>query len=188
MLVTIARYRDITNDNDSSSAVVEDAVTDAQALLEEELGRPLEQDTRTERCRIFAETRGATVYPSATPLVSTSTGGTVVGHAIVSPTTGGSFLLDPDGYATVTYLGGYDPAAVSGDPDFVPRTIERAIAWAARALVDPDTFASVPPGATSATVGDVSLTWGPGGSPAQGEVTFDRKLVRRWRRRRELVA
>lgn len=188
MLVTIARYRDITGDSTSSSAVIEDALTDAQALLEEELHRPLEQGTRTERCRIFGEPRGATVYPSATPLVTTSTGGTVVGHAIVAPTTGGSFLLDPDGYATVTYLGGYDPAATAGDADYLPRTLERAIAWAARALVDPATFASVPSGATSASVGDVSLTWGPGGSPAQGEVSFDRKLVRRWRRRRELVA
>lgn len=191
MLVTTARYRDITNDNDSPSAVVENALADAQALLEEELRRPLEADTRTERCRIFPETRGATVYPAATPIASVSSpsGASVVGHAVLGGTAGPPyFLTDPDGYATVTYIGGYDPTAVTGDDDLLPRTLERAIAWAARALTAPDAFANVPSGATSATVGDVSLTWGPGGSPAQGEVTFDRKLVRRYRRRLELVA
>lgn len=187
MLVTIARYRDITNDNDSSSAVVEDALTDAQALLEEEIRRPLEQGTRTERCRVFPEPRGATVYPSAIPVISVSnpSGASIEGHAVV----GGEYGTESwSAYVTVTYVGGFDPASISGDVDYVPRTIERAIAWAARALVDPDTFASVPSGATSATVGDVSLTWGPGGAPAQGEVVFDRKLVKRWRRRLDLVA
>lgn len=186
MLVTVARYRDITADTGTASAVVEDALTDAQALLEEELGRELESDTRTERCRVFAESRGGTVYPSVTPITSVSdpSSASILGHAVVGGTVATGppyFLTDPDGFASVTYVGGYASGAA-------PTAIERAIAWAARALVDPDTFAQAPPGATSATVGDVSITWGPGGAPSQGEVVFDRRLVRRWRRRRELVA
>lgn len=193
MLVSIARYRDITGDESSASGVVEGALVDAQALLEEELRRPLETDTRTERCRVFGEARGATVYPSATPITSVTSpsGASVVGHAVL----GGSavsgppyFLTDPDGFAEVTYVGGYDPNASAGDDDYLPVTLQRAIAWAAKALVSPSDFAAVPAGATSASVGDVSLTWGPGGSPGQGEVVFSSRLVRRWRRRLELVS
>lgn len=191
-VVTIARYRDITGDETSASAVIEDALVDAQALLEEDLRRPLGTGTRTERCRIFAEARGAAVYPAATPIASVSSpsGTSIVGHAVLggTPLTGPPyFLTDPDGFATVTYVGGYDPTAVAGDADYLPVTLQRAIAWAAKAIIDPDAFAPVPAGATSASVGDVSLTWGPGGSPAQGEVTFSPSLVRRWRRRLELV-
>lgn len=193
MLVTVSRYRDITGDYDSASAVAEDALTDAQALLEDHLGRPLETGTRTERCRIFAEGRGHAVYPAATPITSVTTpaSASIVGHAVLgsSALTGPPyFLTDPDGFASITYVGGYDPTAVAGDADYLPVTLQRAIAWAAKALVDPTNFAAVPTGATSASVGDVSLTWGPGGSPAQGEIVFGSKLVRRWRRRRELVA
>ena len=186
MLVTIARYRDITGDNESASGVIEDALVDAQALLEDELQRPLEMDTRTERCRIMPEARGAAVYPKVTPLTSVTTGGTIVGHAVVGGFPGGTFLTGPEEYASVTYVGGYDPEATDG-PTLLPRTLERAIAWAAKALCVPDEFANVPAGATSVTVGDVSLTWGAGGSPAQGTVSFERRLVRRWKRRRDLV-
>lgn len=193
MLVTVSRYRDITGDDSSASADVEDGLVDAQALLEEELRRPLETDTRTERCRVFAEARGPAMYPSATPVTSVSdpSGATIVGHAVLGGTFAEAppyFLTDPDAFSSITYVGGYDPAAVTGDADYLPVTLQRAIAWAAKALIDPDSFAPVPAGATSASVGDVSLTWGPGGSPAQGEVRFSPRLVRRWRRRLELVA
>lgn len=193
MLVSVDRYREITGDETSASAVVEAALVDAQLLLEEDLRRPLEAEQRTERCRVFAESRGSTVYPAATPLVSVSapSGGEIVGAAVV----GGSlapapprFLTDRDQFAEVTYIGGFDPDAELGDVTCLPVGLQRAIAWAAKALTVPDDFSEIPTGATSASVGDVSISWGAGGSPSSGEVTFSRQLVRRWRRRLDLVA
>jgi hypothetical protein len=193
MLVTVDRYRTITSDDSSASGDVTDALTDAQLLLEERLGRPLEQDERTERARMFQERRGIAVYPKAIPLISATdpAGASVEGSAFV----GGDPLgwADwSDGFRDITYVGGYDPLETDpNEPDFLPRTLERAIAWAAYADVNQSSLtASIPSGVTSARVGDVALTWPGGGfSPGtSGEVTFSASVVRRYRRRRDLVA
>lgn len=191
MLVSVPRYQDVTGDTTSATADVNDRLVDAQALLEEHLQRPLETGTRTERCRIFREPRGNALYPAVTPIASVSSpaGAEVVGAAVLGGDTGEAppyFLTDPDTFAEITYIGGFDPDAETGDADLLPRTLERAIIWAAYAELHRSDIA-VPAGATSVSVGDVSISWGPGGSPATGEVTFPR-TVRKWRRRRDLAA
>lgn len=195
MLVTVARYREITSDATSATGTVVTALVDAQALLEDELGRPLEQATRTERVRVFQERRGAAVYPQALPLISVSnpSGADIEGAAIIggTPTDGPYWLDDLPGHRDVTYVGGYDATAAAGDVDYLPRTLERAIAWAAYADINAATLtASIPSGVTSARVGDVALSWGTGGfTPgATSEVIFPRGVLRRYRRRRDLVA
>ena len=185
MLIAIARYREITGDTTSASAVVETAIDDAQALLEDQLRRPLEQAARTERLRVFADGR---VYPRATPIISAQAGADIYGNAIVDGTPEGTFL-EPDDFAEVTYTGGYDPAETDlSAVDYVPVELQRAVAWAAYAILRPADGLQAPAGARSATVGDVSVTFGPGGAAAPGEVEFDRGLVRRWRWRGELAA
>lgn len=184
MLISITRYREITSDTATASAVVETAIEDAQALLEDQLRRPLEQAARTERLRVFPDGR---VYPRATPIVSAAAGADIYGASIVDGTPDGTFL-QPDEFAEVTYTGGYDPAETDMSAvDYVPVELQRAVAWAAYTIVNAATSAA-PPGARSVTVGDVAVTYGPHGSPALGEVEFDRGLVRRWRWRGELVA
>lgn len=185
MLIAVDVYQAITGDTSSATASVETAIADAQGLLEDQLGRPLELDERTERLRVFPDGR---VYPSATPLVSVPTGATISGASIIDGTPAGSFLRPAD-FAEVTYTGGFDPAEDDrSSVTYVPVDLARAIAWAAKAILSPASFGDIPAGATSATVGDVSLSWGPGGSPGTGVVGFSPQLVRRWRRRRDLVA
>jgi hypothetical protein len=191
MLVTVDRYQTITDDTTSASGTVVAALEDAQLLLEERLGRPLEQDERTERARLFQERRGIAVYPRALPLISSTdpAGATVEGAALVggSPTGWAN-----DGHRDITYIGGYDPTETDpNEPDFLPRTLERAIIWAAFADIhQSDVTASLPVGVSSARVGDVALTWGGSGfSPgASGEVVFSSSVVRRYRRRRDFAA
>lgn len=185
MLISIARYREITGDSTTASAVVETAIEDAQSTLEDRLRRPLEQAARTERLRVFPDGR---VYPRATPIISAAAGADIYGNAIVDGTPAGTFL-EPDDYAEVTYTGGYDPAETDlSAVDYVPVELQRAVAWAAYGILRPTDGPQAPPGATSVTVGDVSVTYGPGGAPAAGEVEFDRGLIRRWRWRGELAA
>jgi hypothetical protein len=193
MLVTVDRYQTITDDTTSASGTVVAALTDAQLLLEERLGRPLEQDERTERVHMFQERRGIAVYPRALPLISATDpqGATVAGAAFVggSPLGWADFA---DGWRDITYVGGFDPAETDpNEADFLPRTLERAIIWAAFADIhQSDVTASLPVGVSSARVGDVALTWGGSGfSPgASGEVVFSSSVVRRYRRRRDFAA
>jgi hypothetical protein len=149
---------------------------------------------RTERVKLFNERRGVAVYPAALPIISASdpSSPTIDGAAIV-----GGYPLTPgwgwaSGYRTVTYVGGYDPTETdSTQPDYLPRTLERAIAWAAYTDLNQSTVtASIPSGVTSARVGDVALTWPGGGfTPgASGEVTFSNSVIKRYRRRRDIAA
>jgi hypothetical protein len=185
VLIAITRYRDITGDTSSPSAVVESAIADAQALLEGQLRRPLEQAERTERLRVFPDRR---VYPRATPIVSAAAGADIYGAAIVDGTPAGSFLYADD-FVEVTYTGGYDPDETDlSAVDYVPVELQRAVAWAAYAILRPGDGVQAPAGARSVSVGDVSVTFGSGGAAAPGEVEFDRGLVRRWRWRGEMAA
>jgi hypothetical protein len=135
------------------------------------------------------------MYPAATPIWSVSDpgGAEIIGYGVV----GGTSVADPPYFVTdethrsITYLGGWSPDTDSEDPDYdpLPMQLQRAICWAAKAIANPVTsFGPIPDGATSATVGDVSVTWGDGGAPAQSEVEFDAGLVKRWKRRLDLVA
>lgn len=189
-LVTVAAYQDATGDTTTATATVATALTDAQRLLEEYLGRPLEKATRTERVRIFTEQRGQVAYPQVTPLVSVSapSGAEISGAAVLgaTPASSPSFLADRPAYGEVTYVGGFDPAEDDlAAVTYVPRTLLRAIARAAYGLLHPPAT-TAPVGAQSVQVGDVSVSFGPGGATAD-EVSWPAS-VRRWRARRDLAA
>lgn len=157
MLVTYARYLAITGDGTSDPGQVEEALADAQALLEDTLRRPLESGERTERLRVL----DGLVYPAATPI--TDAGDlTVEGDALTgaSPSSLLGGVFDSTDHATVTYTGGFTA-------DTVPACIERDIAWAAHGLVRPLVASGVPVGATSVRLGDAAVTFA---KPASGGV------------------
>lgn len=156
VLIAVAEYRRFIGDTTTTDADVEQAMLDAQKLVEEWLRRELSQKQRTETLRVY----GDRVYPSSTPLLST-TSGTIDRTAIIPKTTANSNLdwlsggwqdcLDDS--ATVTYVGGFTDSTL-------PRTLQLAIARTARELLDGAiTSTDVPDGASSISVGDVRVTY-----------------------------
>lgn len=158
-LVTVARYRAITGDQVTASALVEDRLDEAVELLEEVLGRPLASAERTEQCW---PTRDGRLWPRVTPITAAA-GYDIDGNALL-PSAFTSF--DPTARTTtvtVTYTGGYvertaNPASVNR----LPSCIERDLAWVAKALGATDAaglVAGLPPGARSVSLGDLSITF-----------------------------
>lgn len=192
MLISVTRFDEITGSDSSApsaSAAAAASIIDAQRLLEEMLGRGLELGERTERIKVFAD--GA-MYPRVTPLVSVPDGAEIEGGAVVGGAPSGSFLTRSaytPTHTTLTYTGGYDPAEDDlAAATYVPIEIQRAIAWAALALLTDEAEFDVPAGATSVSVGDVSIAWGPGGSPGRGDLVFPHSIMRRYRWRRDMAA
>lgn len=186
MLVSVSTYQTITGDVSSATSQVEDALLLAQRELEEYLGRGLESLERTERCRVFPDGR---MYPRCTPITAVPDGSTVYGAGVAA---GGEAVttswLTPDTHADLTYTGGYDPAEDDmAEATYVPVTLQRAVSWAAKAVLTPADGLEIPDGATSISVGDVSVSWGAGGSPATGEIGWPDR-VRRWRWRKDMAA
>jgi hypothetical protein len=154
-VVSVPRYRAITNDYVTPSARIEEALTDAVERLEERLDRPLAAaeresgraayDPRTDRWRIT---------PRATPLASVdSTWWTIEGDQLVSwsPTIGAE---------TVTYVGGWVERADNPEaPNRLPLCIEEDLAVAAWTLLHPPGVeaSQVPAGATSVRLGDLAI-------------------------------
>lgn len=175
-VVTLARYRTITGDTASASGLVEQALADAQADLEEDLDRPLESAERTERLRLYSTTRhGWVVYPRAHPI--TDAGDlTIAGAAVYGASPLGSPIFggDDPGFAEVTYTGGYTASTV-------PRCIEQDIAWAAHTRLHPAVPVQV--GATAVSLGDASVSFGAGG--ARGTAANWSRQTMRYRRRHQ---
>lgn len=182
MLVTVARYQVITGDTTSATAEVEQALTDAQRLLEDDLGRQLETATRTERCAVCTDPEsGQTVaFPTVTPITSvTNPSGAEVVFDIVYGVTPASVPLSTVStmvrplYADITYVGGLDPAQT--DPaalDYVPGFIERDLAWVAWQLLRPGRVAQVPAGAARVRTGDASVTFARPQSPSTAGIDW----------------
>lgn len=162
MIVSEARYRTLTRDVATASAPITAALDLAQTMLEETLGRPLEQDERTGTFPIWRGIDGrGRVNPDAYPITAAAgtyeieDQATLVG---VEPDQSPWFGAASDHLtATVTWTGGWVP---HGDPSgdrVIPPTLERAICDLAAALL------TVTPGPggpiTAATVGDVSVTY-----------------------------
>lgn len=157
-LVTVARYRSITGDDATAVSAVEERLTDAVAMLEEELGRPLEQAERTE---IVWADRAGRLYPAATPIID-APGWTIDGHTLTGRSLWGAWF-DEDGpeTTTVTYTGGWversgNPTA----PNRLPVCIERDLAWCAFRLGQPTNTALVtlPAGVDQVRLGDAALS------------------------------
>lgn len=179
LIVSIARYRDITGDRSTPSVDVSAKIEHAQELLADALGRELAQDEYTET---LWPTRDGYVWPSNVPIVSCDTH-TIDGDGLRWGVTG-SILVDPPFGASsgsFTYVGGWversaNPAAANR----LPAYIEADIAWAARALVDSGTASEFPAGATNVQLGDASVSFGADGAPANdaGAVKWSRRTLR----------
>lgn len=171
MLVTELRYRAITGDTTTVASAVEEAIVQATEALEDQLDRPLAEDERTEQLR---PSRDGWLWPKATPIASVDGSYEVVGDGIRGnlPWAGAPFVTDSDP-VTITYTGGFveRSEADPGDPARLPVYIERDLAFAAwRVLHPPALGTDVPAGASSARVGDVAVTYGPGGAQATTDV------------------
>lgn len=173
-LVTVADYRRIVRiDTTSTDAAVTGALAEAQRLVEEYLGRQLEEDERTEELMIG---RAGVVYPSAVPIASVSvpSGTTIRGHTIEGISPDEVFEVWPGGTATVTYIGGFTYATL-------PASIRRRIAFEAYAILTVDP--SVPANARSVSVGDAAITYDTS-SGAGGELSAaTMRALRPWKKR-----
>lgn len=172
MILSVARYRAITGDDDTPGTKVTQALVDAQRLVEDELRRPLERATVTERLPIYG-TPGfwghGTVHPRRIPLVSVPAGSSyrilTTATATDASVDAGLFTLGdlntPDTRtATVTFTGGWLPAddpLAGTDPYVIPVRLERAIAAIAQGLSTP--VAAQPAGLLSASVDGVAVTF-----------------------------
>lgn len=166
MLVSETRYRQITRDVVTASVAVTGQLAEAQRLIEDELRRPLEYGTGTERLPVFRDpdTGRGHVYPRRYPIESVPAPGSYEPYG-----TAELVGVEPDGWpastgyttATVTLVGGWrasdDPNATATNR--IPTKLERAIALLARGLLS-QPAEPVPSGITAASVGDVSVTYG----------------------------
>lgn len=181
-LVTVDRYRAITGDEITAASAVSGFVEEAAALLEDDLGRPLEEAERTES---MWPDRAGWLWPLATPIV-TADGWTIDGHALRA----GQWSVNPwpnsSDSISVTYTGGFVERTANPSADNrLPATIERDLAWAAYALGSVDEIlAGLPAGTTSASVGDISISFDRGarGSADDMRIRWSR-VTRRYRRR-----
>lgn len=163
-MISVARYRSLTGDTASVTDDVEDAIVDAQALLEEFLGRPLEVAERTESMRFD---RGGTLWPKATPLLEAE-GWTIAGLGLTGTRVGWFWGTDA---IDVTYTGGWaSPDDVDPDAEVLPTCLQRDIAMAAFRLLHPQiaTQVQIIPGADSVRLGDAAVS---GKGLAGGEST-----------------
>lgn len=187
LLVTVARYQVITGDTTAAASAASAAIEDATSLLSEALGRPeaLKSVERTETMHV--DTAGV-VRPLAVP-VTVAAGydfdtAALYGAAPDSTPFRGLEASDLPATVSVTYTGGWvERQANAGAVNALPAAMERDIAWAAHALSHPASGAA-PAGATSVSLGDAAVSYGPSGAPARAEdgVAWS-KATMRWKRR-----
>lgn len=184
-LVSIADYRTATRDRITSDVNVTAALTEAQTLIEEYLGRPLASAERTEDLRIDYAGR---VYPLATPITAIASPAGLTNRTayILGAWPGETFWMIHEWgpiynvdipRLTVTYTGGWTSATL-------PATIRRRLCWEAYKLLHFEALADVPEAAAAATIGDAAVSFGPGGAGAgspEGVVSpTTRKALRGW--------
>lgn len=156
-LLTVERYEIITGDTGGAASAVSARIEDAEELLADFLDRPLAEAEQTET--LLPDSQGR-LWPRATP-ISDSGDYQVEGLALLSTPFGFSTFLGGETGVTVTYTGGWTT-------DTLPAYVERDLAWATYRLLHPSTsLASLPPGVTSARLGDAALTWD-GPAPSLG--------------------
>lgn len=179
-LLTAARYEAITGDR--STVSVSALADEALDLLEEDLGRPLESAERTER---MWPDREGWLWPRAVP-ITVAAGWTIDGDALRAGTFGVNPWPSSSEALSVTYTGGYVERSTNPDAtNRLPAYIERDLAWAVYVLANPDAIqASLPRGATSVSVGDISVSFerGVGGSVDNRRIRWSRSTLRHRRR------
>jgi hypothetical protein len=154
-LVTYEAYVRVTGDSSSAASAVAEALADAQALVEEELERPLELLERTEILDLI----GGRVYPRATPI--TEAPWTIDGYALTNIDS--DWITEPFDSATtqvsVTYTGGYTD-------ETLPRRLRDAIIEMAYSSLNRPSVSVAYVGAESIRQGDISISYGSKGAGA----------------------
>lgn len=164
------RYVVLSGDTATASASVEAAIVEAEGLVIEFLRRPLAEGTYTDH--LFVEYDGF-VYPKAVPIASVPVSASYEVYdtvAIRNVDSGiGDFTVEgyertvPGSYqvhrpkAAVTYTGGWTSASL-------PFSVARTIARLAYAIANPRPLSDDSGGATSKSLGDASVSYGPGGA------------------------
>lgn len=172
--LTVATYRLRTGDHSSSDEMVTGALVEGEKVLQEELRRLLALDERTE-AMVIRDCEGR-MYPKAYPITACATN-TIDGRALLGGTPDLAQwvgLIDSDYHttprATITYTGGFDE-------NTLPIALRDAIYDLARAdLAD---TSLLPVGASSVSVGDVSISYTSGQS---GGGVLDEKVPGLWAR------
>jgi hypothetical protein len=188
-LVDADTYGWYTGDHDTDASIVEQAIDKATKLLEERLGRQLAYGTYTERLPVYTVAGQLTVFPSVTPLATVLANGTARGDQIavdqLDADNAGNFAVwnpanGEQHYATVTYLAGFTP-------DALPESVARDISACALRDLQDAAPSIIPVGASSVSVGDVSISFGPNGAPASASGGFEWSVdTLRWRKRKAL--
>lgn len=164
MLVTVERYREITNDQTTAASAVTARIEEATDELAELLDRPLAHGTHTETLRPAST---GELWPRATPITD---GGdcTVDGSALLAAAPFGAWSdIGGTDKVTVTYDGGWVERSANPDAtNRLPIVIERDLAWAAYRLGQaPDpVLVGAPAGASSIRLGDAAITMSTGAS------------------------
>lgn len=171
-LLTVARYRAITGDTDTTDAAVTARVELAVERLAEVLDRPLVEGEYTETLTPSGDGR---VWPRATPI--TDPGDYTLDGLSLGWVASGVFGSSS---VAVTYTGGF--VERSGNPtalNRLPVCIEEDLAWAVWAMSNPPLVGSVvPAGARSVQLGDVSVTFGENGASLnRSGVTWSRRTL-----------
>lgn len=187
MICSIATYRQKTNDMTHYDGDVEDALMSAQAVVERRTGRFFELAERTQTLKMY---KSGLVYPWATPVteVSVPLDAKTDGRAVFGATPGtmttedlGWLMRYPSKFSsgTLTYTGGYTP-------EEMPEEIVQAVAEIAFSTFSSDTtLVNIPDGATSVSVGDVTVAGkNLGGSSVSGKLPDHiYRLLIEWQRR-----
>lgn len=165
-LVTTARYKAITGDTTTGDPAISAAIEDATDRLEERLDRPLRSASRSEA--MYPDQMGR-AYPHAVP-ITVADGYTIDGYSLVGawPWPWFDIVTDSRVAPQIVYTGGWvERTANPTAPNRLPTYFEEDIAWAAYALLHPssDGGAAYPAGAVSVSLGDASVSFGPGGAP-----------------------
>lgn len=153
-MITADRYRALTGDVVSDEVAVNEAIVDAQALLEEFLGRPMETGEHTDT---LVPDRQGRLWPRVTP-IEEAEGWTIEGLALVGTRLSWYFGEDT---VEVTYTGGWArPDAEEPTAPVLPTCLQRDIAQGAYRLLHPTiaTAAGVLPGADSVRLGDAAVS------------------------------
>ena len=161
--VTVAGYQARTGDTDTAASAVSAVLLEAESLLEEELRRELALEERSEVMRIDRDGR---MYPRAWPITTCATN-VIQGRALLGGTPDTTQFVALIGssvppVATVTYTGGFDA-------DTFPVTLRNVMYDMTRSLALLGAQQSVMlVGASSVSVGDVSIGLGGSGSMGGG--------------------
>lgn len=176
LLVTVDRYQVITGDTASAASAVTGALIDAQALLEEELDRGLDEQSRAER--MYPDSQGR-LYPKCTPITVPPSGLLVDGNMLYSSS---PFRAVPEfifegNWVDLTYTGGYVERTANPDAtNRLPEHVERDLAWCAFRALNPAAFqayALMPAGASRVDMGDAMVMFGNRGAPGEVRVGSD---------------